>query len=47
MILTAEVPYTATNKPKEWQTWRLKLYYIITGNVFEVSILTVIVLNML
>ena len=47
MIIDAKVPITATNKPKEKQKWRLKIYKIITGQVFEVGILVVIVVNMI
>ena len=47
MILKAQVPFNATNKPREWQTWRLKAYKLVTSQPFEMAVMAVIVLNMI
>jgi len=47
MILKAQVPFNESNKPREWHTWRLKAYGVVTSHAFEVSIIAVIVLNMI
>ena len=46
MIIKARVPHYVTHRPKEWQTWRLKIYHFVNSNYFEVGIIIAILLNM-
>jgi len=47
LIVKAKVPFNETYRPPQSQHWRLKAYHIVTSYYFEVTIISVIFLNMI